>query len=288
MTTETITTSGYWTCPAYVSSATVECWGGGAGGGTAIGATAAGGGGGGAYSSKAVTVVPGQKYRVTIGAFGTTGVAGGDTSFFLETAATEVMAKGGGAPSGATGGTGGASGSGVGTTKRSGGNGANGVSTTGGGGGGSATNPANGNNGSGATGGTGEATGGTGGANNIDGTVGADPGAGGGGGGGGDHAGGSGGLGRVKITYTAATVDVDDKDLMLRELGALCDSLPHNDLIATKGSNDIFDSNISSGKILVASLAGLGGKVRAANADQAIKLIGLMRSLISEVVTTVP
>ena len=75
-TTDTYSVPGIytWTCPAGVTSATIEAWaGGGTGGGKANSepiAGAAGGGGGGEYSKKVVTVVPGVSYPVVVGAGG--------------------------------------------------------------------------------------------------------------------------------------------------------------------------------------------------------------------------
>ncbi|MGZ8257433.1 MAG: glycine-rich domain-containing protein, partial [Gallionella sp.] len=55
--TDTFPSSGTWTAPAGVTSATVEAWGGGGAGGGATGNPAKGGGGaGGQYASKVVTV----------------------------------------------------------------------------------------------------------------------------------------------------------------------------------------------------------------------------------------
>ena len=89
----TITTSGTWVCPTGVTSVQVECWGGGgAGAGTQNSSNLypGGGGGGGNYSTKTISVTPGNSYTVTIGAGGTGGVVsstaayggnGGTTSF---------------------------------------------------------------------------------------------------------------------------------------------------------------------------------------------------------------
>ena len=214
-TTDTYTASGTWTCPAGVTSATIECYGAGGGGAgsTSTNGTAGGGGGGGAYVMKTITVSAGN-YTITIGAGGiggaaaTNGTAGGNTIF----GSNLVIANGGGpglsAASGA-GGTGGiASG---GTTNYNGGNGANGVSGSYAGGGGSgAGSTAAGNNSTSATGGA---------AVTVDGGAGGDGGCGtgaqsgwgcvgsvyGGGGGGGygkNKPGADGAAGLIKITYT--------------------------------------------------------------------------------------
>lgn len=84
------TSTGTWTCPAGVTSITVEAWG--AGGGGTIGAApkgyTGGGGGGGAYAKlNTVTVTPGTPYNFTVGGASTynndgattTGVFGGQT-----------------------------------------------------------------------------------------------------------------------------------------------------------------------------------------------------------------
>jgi hypothetical protein len=124
-----ITATGTYTVPASVLALYVECWGaGGQGGGCATGSslgTACGSGGGsGAYSAKWLTGLA-ASYAVTIGAGGSTSVAGanngqagGDTIFGLSL----VLAKGGSgglfspnaSPCGASGGAGGLAGSGVG------------------------------------------------------------------------------------------------------------------------------------------------------------------------------
>lgn len=129
---QTFGSSGTWTCPAGVTTITVEAWGaGGAGGGNASNRDGGGGGGGGAYSkSTTISVTPGVTYAVNVGTggSGTTldGTAGGDSWFDN---ATVLLAKGGAGGisgtlvSGAAGGNGGAAGSGVGTTKFSGGRG---------------------------------------------------------------------------------------------------------------------------------------------------------------------
>ena len=74
-TTTVFTSSTTWTCPAGVTSVTVECWGGGGGGGGS-GATSNGGSGGGsgAYVKKVgIPVTAGTNYTITVG----TGGAGG-------------------------------------------------------------------------------------------------------------------------------------------------------------------------------------------------------------------
>ena len=211
-----------WTCPAGVTSITVECWGGGGAGGGARGNPSAGGGGGGGSYVKNTTipVVPGTTYTVTVAApvNGTTNNgANGNDSWFNTTAT--ILAKGGlGGPRansnfqtaagaaklttgnvgaeapfnyyGGAGGTGGANGA------------------AGGGGGSSAGTGSDGNNAPGITGGAAVTGGGAG----VDGSSssadGADnPNLGGGGAGARagsatDRTGGNGGPGQVRITYT--------------------------------------------------------------------------------------
>lgn len=207
----TLTTPGsnVWTCPAFVTSITVECWG--AGGGSGASTSGEGGGGGGGYSKRTgVAVTPGNSYG-TVGQGGAPTVAGGDTSLVGNSLTT--LAKGGSPGNGRTAGAGGASASGQGTTKFSGGNGGAGVAGSpagGGGGGSSGGTAANGNNGTAGSGGvggaggiapTGGAAGGAGGGSGIAGS--SAPSFGGGGGGGGDTAnGGTGGNGKIVITYS--------------------------------------------------------------------------------------
>jgi Type VI secretion system/phage-baseplate injector OB domain len=80
--------TGHWTCPAGVTSVSVQCWGGGGGalnyaGGYTPGGR--GGGGGGEYAEElTLAVTPGNNYAYTVGAAGTggtTGSAGGTTTF---------------------------------------------------------------------------------------------------------------------------------------------------------------------------------------------------------------
>ena len=197
---QTFSSSGTWTCPAGVTTITVEAWGaGGAGGGNASNRDGGGGGGGGAYSkSTTISVTPGVTYTVNVGTGGTgtavDGTAGGD-SWFNSTSV--LLAKGGAGGisgtlvSGAAGGNGGAAGSGVGTTKFSGGRGGAGRNNStgrGGPGGSSAGTAANGTSGA-ATWSTitagaapaGGGMGGDGGDSTLDGNPGTIPGGGGGG-----------------------------------------------------------------------------------------------------------
>lgn len=112
-----------WTVPSCVTSITVQVWGAGGGGGGAIAivrnsgngesCSGAGGGGGGGYTSKVVSVTPGQTYNITVGAGGTAGASGNGSWSGISTMPT-------------SGGTGG--------TSSFTGNGENMVSTGGGGG----------------------------------------------------------------------------------------------------------------------------------------------------------
>ena len=159
-TIQTFTTVGSqtWTCPAGVTSVTVQCWGGGGGGGGGgtVFDAAGGGGGGGAYASSVLAVTPGNVYPITVGAGGAAGAntggggGAGATSTFNSTNVMAVGGNGGGGASTAVAGTagvGGASASCLGTFKYSGGNGAVGTPTLyAGGGGSSAGSSINGNN----------------------------------------------------------------------------------------------------------------------------------------------
>lgn len=167
--TETvILTSGTsWKVPYTWNSSnnSVTCIGGGAGGGS--NATSRGGGGGGGRSiSTNLSLTAGANVSIAIGAGGSAGVAGGDTTFN----SSAIVAKGGSTTTTSTGGAGGSSASGTGATKYSGGSGGNGGNTTtsgcGGGGGcaGDTANGSNGGNNSTGTGGAGGAGGATGGA----------------------------------------------------------------------------------------------------------------------------
>lgn len=218
--TVSYTTAGSytWTCPAGVTSVTVQCWGGGGGGGgvATTSNSASGGGAGGSYAADVLSVLPGTSYTLTVGAGGTAGSnAGGNggtggTSLFN---GTGVVAVGGPGGTGSTTGVSGAGGTGTssgntGSTLFAGGNGAAGtVGTIGGGGGGGAGDANPGGNASGGTAGTGGTTGG---GNGAAGTSNAVPGAATapGGGGGGvrrtntNRAGGAGGAGKVTLSYT--------------------------------------------------------------------------------------
>jgi len=121
----------------------IECYGAGAGGliqGTAGVNYGGPGGGGGAYArSNNVVLSFGVNIPISIGAGGTQGTAGSDTSFN----SGAILAKGGSIGSGYTGGVGGLTATSVGTVKFAGGNGGSGNSTAAscGGGGGGAGGP---------------------------------------------------------------------------------------------------------------------------------------------------
>lgn len=155
MPTDTFTSSGQWTVPAGVTSATFRCWGGGAGGGGGPHGDG-GGGGGGAFSQSVVEVTEGTIYDVAIGGGGAAETVGGDTQITLVHVGTIVLAKGGSPPTFTTGGAGGLASASTGDTKYNGGTGGDGTGAgAGGGGGGGAGSTGAGGNGSGATGGTG-------------------------------------------------------------------------------------------------------------------------------------
>ncbi len=210
-----------WTCPAGVTSVTVEVWGGGGGGGGASTVTASGGGGGGGgYSKGTVSVTPGTVYTnaVVVGAAGTGGTSagtngnpGGQSSFTGDAGAT-VTANGGLGGTGKTTAGGGAGGAGGAGSTYTGGAGYTGVTSTGGGGGGSAGTASNGTTPTGSTGAvavTGGGPGGNGGANAVGSAPATGPGGGGGGGGrsnGGGKAGGTGFDGKIVLTYYAQPV----------------------------------------------------------------------------------
>ena len=214
-TTDPFTTSGTWTCPAGVTSVTVECWGGGGGGAGSINATDAGGGGGGggAYAIRTtVSVTPSTPYTITVGSAGsaggseTSGGNGGNSTCTFDVVTITAAGGSGGITGGSgAGGTGGTIGGSSGDVVYAGGNGAAGlILNYGGGGGGGAGSTGTGNNGSGGIGGAATAV--NGGAGGDDG---GDPGGDGstyGGGGGGGYGrkadGGAGAGGYVTITYT--------------------------------------------------------------------------------------
>ena len=233
-TTIVFTSNSTWTCPAGVTSITVEAWGAGAGGrtgGSTKGYTGAGGGGGAYAKLNTVSVIPGTIYTLTVG-----GISGDDTAGNASTAtfgSNTIKAAGGsiGANPGlnAAGGAGGTVAASIGDVRRPGGKGGDSNGTTffggsgaGGGGGSGAGSTADGNAGFNAptvsTGGLGGVAvanfGGAGGKGANDGNSGTNAsttGYGGGGGGGGDKngaayalIGGSGQHGAIIITLLLA------------------------------------------------------------------------------------
>jgi len=78
-----------WTCPAGVTSVTLECWGAGGGGSTRTTTGSGGGGGGGAYSKRnTIPVTPGTGYTVTVGSGGGPVNNGGDSTFTGDSSTT--------------------------------------------------------------------------------------------------------------------------------------------------------------------------------------------------------
>jgi len=207
--TSTFNTAGShtWTCPAGVTSVTVQCTGGGGSGFTANATTA--GGGGGAYASSVVAVTPGTTYNIVVGAGSTTTAAGGSSTFN----GTTVVAVGGSSASAtATPGDGGAAASCTGTTRFSGGNGAapNGTTNSGSGGGGAGSSGNGGNavsvpNTAGAGAAADGGNGGLGRTNNGNGIGGLIYGGGGAGCRGNNNTGGRGARGIVRLTFTCPT-----------------------------------------------------------------------------------
>lgn len=217
--TDTFNSSGTWTAPAGVTSVDVQAWGAG-GGGADDSMRGGGGGGSGAFASATLTVVPGTTYTVTVGTGGSSGAAGGASSFGN---GTQLLARGGSGATSDTGATAGLASTSVGTVKFDGCAGGNGQwsspSRGGGGGGGSPTSAgvctagASATGGTGAAGGTGLATGGSGGNDGASGASGGTPGSGGGGAGRNSSAavlGGMGANGRVTVTYTIPPQLVSD------------------------------------------------------------------------------
>ncbi|MCM2323003.1 MAG: hypothetical protein NDJ90_07040, partial [Oligoflexia bacterium] len=195
-----------YTVPPDATSIDVESWGAGAGGGTQ--SAQANGGGGGGYSKKTVSVTPNETLTIVVGAGGSTGVNGQDSSLkrgatVLATATGGLTAGGasptpgagyydiwypGGAGSAAQGGGGSRAGSGGGGGAGSGGAGNAGAI-------GSSATPGAGGGGGSPDGGAG----GSGGAPSLAGINGSTPGGGGGGSGSGNSASGTGGDGRVRL-----------------------------------------------------------------------------------------
>ncbi len=218
--TGTFTSSTTWTCPAGVTSVTVECWGGGGGGGYARtnNGAAGGGGGGGAYKKTTnVVVAPNQTITITVGSGGTGGTSGGTVAsnggVTIFGSTVPVSANGGGAGGSVNTGNGTAGLGGTGGTYN-GGAGAIGQGTNGGGGGGgSAGTGSNGSTATSRTGAIGVVGGGAGGdgGTSSNGSPGLAPGGGGGGGrrtSGNNRAGGNGANGQVKITWVCPSASI--------------------------------------------------------------------------------
>ncbi len=80
---QAFTSSGTWTAPAGINTVWLTGWGGGGGGaaGDTTTSLSSGGGGGSALSTLVIPVTPGNNYTVTIGAGGTAGNDGANTTF---------------------------------------------------------------------------------------------------------------------------------------------------------------------------------------------------------------
>lgn len=79
--------SGSFIVPPNIYVLNVSCWGAGGGGGEPAGSGVGnGGGGGGGFCQSVFNVIPGQTINYTVGAGGTAGVAGGNTTFLTLTA----------------------------------------------------------------------------------------------------------------------------------------------------------------------------------------------------------
>ncbi len=263
-----------WTCPAGVSSITVECWGGGGGGGGCGAAyTGAGGGAGGSYVEYTYSVTPGTIYNLTVGAGGTGGAEGaagtgtsggtGGSSYFGNSTAgsssgASVLAVGG--PGGTADNTAGTSGSNYHTS--SGGNAsaetsgnlpASGTTydyagTSGGTGPGTSKGAGAGGAGAALAGSSGGGAGGTGAGSQGNGSTGSAPG---GGGGGGDEGstptynssngnGGAGGAGMVSIA-TSVVSPFTPGDIVVEQLG------DGDETLANTGNTMFMDEFTTSG-----------------------------------------
>ena len=218
----TYTTSGTWTCPAGLTSVTVQCWGGGGAGGGVLSAALVGGGGGagGSYARSILSVTPSASYNISVGAAVTGGTGNGATgnpSWFG--ASSTIYAQGGAGGTGAITGSSGSGGAGsinssIGDVRYPGGNGSAGTNSSySGAGGGGAGSTGNGGNASGRTAGSGTAlNGGNGGAGRNTAGVGNSGSSYGGGGGGGyngtrfrNRNGGNGAAGLVILSYFTLT-----------------------------------------------------------------------------------
>ncbi len=91
-----------WTCPAGVTSATVECWGAGGGGsGITSNAYHTGGAKGGSYAASTISVTPGTGYTVVVGARGVGGTTGGASQGYPSSFGGGTVSAAGGHPSNA-------------------------------------------------------------------------------------------------------------------------------------------------------------------------------------------
>jgi hypothetical protein len=212
---QTFNSTGDFSVPCYVSSVSVEAWGGGGRGGTVSDSKKpGGGGGGGGYVKKNVEpVTPGATVSVTVGNGGTSNASPSSSTF------NTITANPGSNANGRTGGAGGTVGT-SGDINFAGGNGgtAQNSDDRGGGGGGAAGNDSgNGSAGSANSGSTGGAggigvlgagSGGAGGNNSNNGVNGTQPGGGGGGEGGNNNNRGNGGAGRVIVSWACPSATI--------------------------------------------------------------------------------
>lgn len=232
--TDTFNTDDTWECPAGVTVAMFDVWGGGGGGDSTLGSegysVGGGGGGGGGFVQAILAVTPGNVYTIDVGAAGTAGNDGADSTVKL--GATELIrAYGGKAGENLAGGAGGDGGDVISGAliwfDYRGGSGGNTVRSPGTGGGEAGAETGAGVDGAGSpfpstdggAGGSSSADGGDGGdggdgqaATGTNGAAGSAPGGGGGGGGydsGNPNTGGAGAAGRVVIrSFTDATTSL--------------------------------------------------------------------------------
>jgi len=273
--------SGKWVVPIGVTSLDVELWGAGGGGGSVAGNKPGAGGGGGAYSSKTLTVTPGDSIYFVVGngGVGSIGVQAGENGGI--TSFGTIVADGGFAASGNVAGAGASAGS-TGNINHSGASGGNAddVSDNGGGGGGASGNSgadglvgsinSGANGGNGGVGANGGGSGGNGGNLNESGLAGAQPGGGGGGEGGTGAAGSDqaadGGDGQINITFSCSTAfslnataaaDTCANNVVLISLSANAESLPVGSYTVTydlSGANTVTGSTA----LITVETAGVG------------------------------
>jgi len=94
--------SGDFAVPEGVTSLMVEMWGGGGAGFVGTPSCAAGSGGGGAYTRSVINVVPGETYRVVVGAGGVLSGGNGGASEVLGPRSNVLLFAGGGQGGSAT------------------------------------------------------------------------------------------------------------------------------------------------------------------------------------------